>query len=107
MNTSPFGHDSYRLGAGIPATDGPLRSCMRYIHDPQELFKAPYRSAGVQSASRRMPLPMRVTKRKPAATLVVGRALRLLRVIPEPSSPSSYPTELETSLSPTPYRLPV
>jgi hypothetical protein len=50
---------------------------------------------------------MRVTKRKPAATLVVGRALRLLRVIPEPSSPSSYPTELETRLSPTPYRLPV
>jgi hypothetical protein len=41
MNASPFGHDSYRLGTGIPATAGPLRSCMRYIHDPQELFKCP------------------------------------------------------------------
>jgi hypothetical protein len=41
MNTSPFGHDSYRLGTGIPATAGPLRSCMRYIHDPPVLFKGP------------------------------------------------------------------
>ena len=44
MNASPFGHDSYRLETGIPATAGSLRSCMRYIHDPQELFKGLLRS---------------------------------------------------------------
>jgi hypothetical protein len=44
MNASPFGHDFYRLETGIPAPAASLRSCMRYIHDPRELFKGLIRS---------------------------------------------------------------